>query len=93
MALGVGYCLPTTIIARMYKRLNEITHSSHLSCGGGHFSSHFFYAWSAKNFDTYDLVGGASSSLGMVKFSVLGQVKSFQLEEALELIGFGRGFH
>ncbi|KAJ8425547.1 hypothetical protein Cgig2_032884 [Carnegiea gigantea] len=81
MALGVGYCLSTTIIASIYKGLKEISHSSHPDCGGGHFSAHFFYAWSTKNFDTYDLVSEASSSLGMMKFSGLGQVKSFQLEE------------
>ncbi|KAJ8451407.1 hypothetical protein Cgig2_017798 [Carnegiea gigantea] len=47
---------------------------------------------SAKNFDAYELVGEASSSPGMVKFSGLGRAKSFQLEEARELTGSGRGF-
>ncbi|KAJ8444116.1 hypothetical protein Cgig2_005797 [Carnegiea gigantea] len=45
-----------------------------------------------RNFDTYEVDGEASSSPGMVKSSGLGQAKSFQLEEARELIGFGRGF-
>jgi len=59
---------------------------------GGHFSAHFLYAWLAKNFDTYELAGEASSSPGMVMFSGLDQAKSFQLEKARELTGSGRGF-
>ncbi|KAJ8425241.1 hypothetical protein Cgig2_014340 [Carnegiea gigantea] len=73
---GVGYCLHTAVIASIYKGLNELSRSSH----------------PAKNFDAYELVGEASSSPGIVKFSGLGRTKSFQPEEARKLIGFGRGF-
>ncbi|KAJ8425344.1 hypothetical protein Cgig2_000649 [Carnegiea gigantea] len=86
MASGVGYCLPTTILASVYKGLNEISYSLHPGSGGGYFPAHFLYAWLAKNFDAYELVGEASSSASMVKFSGLGQAKLFQLEEARELI-------
>ncbi|KAJ8444114.1 LOW QUALITY PROTEIN: hypothetical protein Cgig2_005795 [Carnegiea gigantea] len=79
MASGVGHCLPPAILYSIYKVLNEISHSSHPG--------------TAKNFDTYKVDGEASSGTGMVKSSRLGQAKSFQLEEARELIGFGRGFH
>jgi len=72
MASGVGYCLPTAILASVYKGLSELSRSSHPSRGGGHFFAHFLYAWLAKNFDAYELVGEASSSPGMVKFSGLG---------------------
>ncbi|KAJ8430787.1 hypothetical protein Cgig2_023281 [Carnegiea gigantea] len=92
MASGVGYCLPTAVLASIYKGLNELSRSSHPGRGGGHFPTHFLYAWLAKNFDVYELVGEASSSPGMVKFSGLGRAKSFQPEEARELIGSGRGF-
>ena len=92
MAFGVGYCLPTAVLASIYKGLNELSRSSHPGRGGGHFPTHFLYAWLAKNFDAYELVGEASSSPGMVKFSGLGRAKSFQPEEARELIGSGRGF-
>ncbi|KAJ8441459.1 hypothetical protein Cgig2_008720 [Carnegiea gigantea] len=90
MASGVGYYLPIAILASIYKGLNEISCSSHPGRGGGYFPAHFLYAWLAKNFDVYELVGEASSSPGMVKFSGIGQAKSFQLEEARELIGYGR---
>ncbi|KAJ8436105.1 hypothetical protein Cgig2_017088 [Carnegiea gigantea] len=53
--LGTGYCLPTTILASIYKGFNEISHSSH----------------PAKNFDTYKLDGKASSSPSLVKFNGL----------------------
>ncbi|KAJ8431916.1 hypothetical protein Cgig2_016349 [Carnegiea gigantea] len=76
MAFGVGYCLPTMVLASIYKGLNELSHSSHPGRGGGHFPTHFLYAWLAKNFDACELVGEASSSSGMVKFSGLGRVKS-----------------
>ncbi|KAJ8431891.1 hypothetical protein Cgig2_009958 [Carnegiea gigantea] len=92
MASGVGYYLSTAILASIYKGLNEISCSSHPGRGEGHFPAHFLYAWLAKNFDVYELVGEASSSPGMVKFSDIGQAKSFQLEEARELIHSGRGF-
>ncbi|KAJ8425658.1 hypothetical protein Cgig2_015326 [Carnegiea gigantea] len=82
MASGVGYCLPTAVLASIYKGINELSRSSHPGRGGGHFPTHFLYAWLAKNFDAYELVGEASSSPGMVKFSGLGQAKSFQPEEA-----------
>ncbi|KAJ8422335.1 hypothetical protein Cgig2_015890 [Carnegiea gigantea] len=85
-ARGWGYCLPTAILTSIYKGLNEISRSSHPDRGGGYFPIHFLYAWLAKNFDVYELVGETSSSLGMVKFSAIGQAKSFQLEEARELI-------
>ena len=92
MASGVGYCLPTAILAGVYKGFNEISGSSHHGRGAGHFPAHFLYAWLAKNFDVYELVGEASSSPGIMKFSSIRQAKSFQLEEARELIGSGRGF-
>ncbi|KAJ8426954.1 LOW QUALITY PROTEIN: hypothetical protein Cgig2_033235 [Carnegiea gigantea] len=75
------------ILVSIYKGLNEILYSSHPGRGGGYFPTHFLYAWLAKNFDVYELVGEASSSPGMVKFSGIGHAKSFQLEEARELIG------
>ncbi|KAJ8445794.1 LOW QUALITY PROTEIN: hypothetical protein Cgig2_027875 [Carnegiea gigantea] len=90
--MASGYCLPIAILASTYKGLNELSRSSHLGRGGGHFPTHFLYAWLAKNFDVYELVGEASSSLGMVKFSGLDRAKSFQPEEAWDLIGSGRGF-
>ncbi|KAJ8427024.1 hypothetical protein Cgig2_001047 [Carnegiea gigantea] len=71
MASGVGYCLPTAVLASIYKGINELSRSSHPRRGGGHFPTHFLYAWLAKNFDAYELVGEASSSPGMVKFSGL----------------------
>ncbi|KAJ8422768.1 hypothetical protein Cgig2_013553 [Carnegiea gigantea] len=92
MASGVGYCLPTAVVASIYKGINELSRSSHPGRGGGHFPTHFLYAWLAKNFDAYELVGEPSSSPGMVKFSGLGRAKSFQPEEARELIDSGRGF-
>ncbi|KAJ8438123.1 hypothetical protein Cgig2_033002 [Carnegiea gigantea] len=92
MASGVGYCLPTAILANIYKGFNEISRSSHPGRGGGYFPTHFLYAWLAKNFDVYELAGEASCSPGMVKFSGIGQAKLFQLEEARELIGCGSGF-
>ncbi|KAJ8447007.1 hypothetical protein Cgig2_033576 [Carnegiea gigantea] len=79
MASDVGYCLPTAILASIYKGLNEVSRSSHPG-----------RAWLAKNFDAYELVDEASSSPGMVKFSGLGRAKSFQPEEARQLIGSGR---
>ncbi|KAJ8447691.1 hypothetical protein Cgig2_031745 [Carnegiea gigantea] len=91
MASGLGCCLPTAILASIYNGLNEISYSSHPGRGGGYFPIHFLYTWLAKNFDVYELIGEASSP-GMVKFSGIGQAKSFQLEEARELIGSGRGF-
>ncbi|KAJ8420231.1 LOW QUALITY PROTEIN: hypothetical protein Cgig2_021587 [Carnegiea gigantea] len=81
MALGPGYCLHTATLASVYKGLNKISRSSCPEVGG-YFPAHFLYAWLAKNFDAYELAGEASSSPGMVKFSGLGQVKSFLLEEA-----------
>jgi len=72
MASGMGYCLPTAILASIYKGFNEISRSSHPSRGGEHFPAHFLYAWLAKNFEVYELVGEASSSPGMVKFSGIG---------------------
>jgi len=69
MASGIGYCLPTGIFTSVYKGLNEISRSSHPGRGGGYFPTHFLYAWSAKNFDAYELAGEASSSSGTVKFS------------------------
>ncbi|KAJ8423973.1 hypothetical protein Cgig2_008748 [Carnegiea gigantea] len=93
MASGVGCCLPTAVLASIYKGLNELSRSSHPGRGGGHFPTHFLYAWLAKNFDVYELVGEASSSPGMVKFSGLGRAKSFQPEEARELIAMLRYHH
>ncbi|KAJ8438101.1 hypothetical protein Cgig2_015358 [Carnegiea gigantea] len=90
---GIGYCLPMAILMSVYKGLNEISYSSHPRRGGGYFLAHFLYAWLAKNFDAYELAGEASSSSVIVKFSGLGQAKSFRLEEARELNGFRRGFH
>ncbi|KAJ8436963.1 hypothetical protein Cgig2_018910 [Carnegiea gigantea] len=72
MASGIGYYLPTAILVSIYKGLNELSRSSHPD--------------RTKNFDAYKLVGEASSSPGMVKFSGLGRAKSFQPEEARELI-------
>ncbi|KAJ8426539.1 hypothetical protein Cgig2_002059 [Carnegiea gigantea] len=92
MASSVGYCLPTAILGSIYKGLNEISRSCHPGRGGGYFPAHFLYAWLAKNFDVCELVGEAFSSPGMVKFGDIGQAKSFQLEEAKELIGSKRGF-
>ncbi|KAJ8424349.1 hypothetical protein Cgig2_033468 [Carnegiea gigantea] len=86
MASGVGDCLSTVMFASVYKGLNEISRSSHPGRGGGYFPAHFLYAWSAKNFDACELTGEASSSPGVVKFSGIGRAKSFQLEEARELI-------
>ncbi|KAJ8423189.1 hypothetical protein Cgig2_023380 [Carnegiea gigantea] len=90
---GARYCLPTAVLASIYKGLNELSRSSHPGRGGGHFPTHFLYAWLAKNFDVYELVGEASSSPGMVKFSGLGRAKSFQPEEARELIAMLRYHH
>ncbi|KAJ8440281.1 hypothetical protein Cgig2_031595 [Carnegiea gigantea] len=92
MTSGIGYCLSTAILVSIYKGINELSRSSHPSRSGGHFPAHFLYAWLAKNFDAYELVGEASSNPSMAKFSGLGRAKSFQLEEAQELIGSGRGF-
>jgi len=92
MASGIGYCLPTTILASIYKGLNELSHSSHPSRSGGYFPTHFPYAWLARNFDAYKLVGEASSSPGMVKFSGL----HFSLkrpENSLVLRGAFAGIH
>ncbi|KAJ8430247.1 hypothetical protein Cgig2_009425 [Carnegiea gigantea] len=72
MASGVGYCLSTAILTSIYKGLDEISRSSHPGRGGGHFPAHFLYAWLAKNFNVYELVGEASSSPGMVNFSGIG---------------------
>jgi len=77
MASGVGYYLPAAILATVYKGLNEISQSSHPGRGGGYFPVHFLYAWLSKNLDAYKLAGEASSSPGMMKFSGLGQAKSF----------------
>ncbi|KAJ8425239.1 hypothetical protein Cgig2_014338 [Carnegiea gigantea] len=73
---GVGYCLHTAVIASIYKGLNELSRSSHPGRSGGHFPTYFLYAWLAKNFDAYELVGEASSSPGIVKFSGLGRTKN-----------------
>ncbi|KAJ8439642.1 hypothetical protein Cgig2_021654 [Carnegiea gigantea] len=81
MASGIGYCLPTAILASIYKGLNELSRSSYPGRSGGHFPAHFLYAWLAKNFDVYELVGEASSSSGMVKFSGLGRAKRCNLLE------------
>ncbi|KAJ8423785.1 hypothetical protein Cgig2_018444 [Carnegiea gigantea] len=78
MASGVGYCLPTAILASIYKGLNEISRSSHPSRGGEYFPAHFLYTWLAKNFDVYELVGENSSSPGMVMCSDIGQSKSIR---------------
>ena len=59
------------ILASIYKGLNEISRSSHPGRGKGHFPAHFLYAL-AKNFDTYELDGEASSGPGIVKSSGLG---------------------
>ncbi|KAJ8435738.1 LOW QUALITY PROTEIN: hypothetical protein Cgig2_003160 [Carnegiea gigantea] len=80
------------ILTSVYKGLNKISRSSHPGRGGGYFPANFFYAWLVKNFNAYELASKASSSLGMAKFSGIGQTKSFQLEEDRELIGSGRGF-
>ncbi|KAJ8420383.1 hypothetical protein Cgig2_032974 [Carnegiea gigantea] len=92
MALVVGYCLSTTILTSIYEGLNEISHSLYPRRGGGHFRAHFLHACLTKNFDTSKLDGEASSSPGMVKFSGLGQTKSFKLKESREFISSGRGF-
>ncbi|KAJ8430016.1 hypothetical protein Cgig2_008455 [Carnegiea gigantea] len=92
MASGVGYCLPTAVLASIYKGLNELSRSSHPGRGGGHFPIHFLYAWLAKNFDAYELIGEASSSPGMVKFSGLGRAKSFQPEEARSSLVLAEAF-
>ncbi|KAJ8443252.1 hypothetical protein Cgig2_010147 [Carnegiea gigantea] len=76
MASGVGYGLPTAILTNIYKGLNKTSRSSHPGRGEGYFPAHFFYTWLAKNFDVYELVGEASSSPGMMKFSNIGQAKS-----------------
>ena len=65
------------ILASIYKGLNELSRSSHPGRSGDHFPAHFLYTWSAKNYDAYELVGEASASLGIVKFSGLGRAKSF----------------
>jgi len=61
-----------TILTSIYKGLNEISRFSYPGRGGGHFPTHFLYAWLAKNFDAYDVDGEASSSPGMGNFSGLG---------------------
>ncbi|KAJ8422396.1 LOW QUALITY PROTEIN: hypothetical protein Cgig2_017684 [Carnegiea gigantea] len=93
MVLGVGYCLSTTILASIYKRLNEISRSSNSSRGGGHFPTHFLYACLAKNFDTYEQAGEASFSPGMVKFSGLVQAISQRRDNLLVLGGVLAGIH
>ncbi|KAJ8434750.1 hypothetical protein Cgig2_001953 [Carnegiea gigantea] len=65
MALCVGYCLPTTILASIYKRLSAISRSSHLGRSGGHVHTRFLYAWLAKNFDAYELAAEASFNPSM----------------------------
>ncbi|KAJ8438055.1 hypothetical protein Cgig2_003591 [Carnegiea gigantea] len=92
MASGVGYCLPTAILVSVYKALNEVSRSSHPSRSGGHFPTHFLYAWLAKNFDAYELVGEASFSPSMVRFSGLDRAKSFQPEEARNSLVLGGVF-
>ncbi|KAJ8424708.1 hypothetical protein Cgig2_025457 [Carnegiea gigantea] len=61
MALGVGYCLPTTILVSIYEGLNEISSSSHPGRGGGYFPAHFLYTWLANNFDAYELLWSTCS--------------------------------
>ncbi|KAJ8432184.1 hypothetical protein Cgig2_008636 [Carnegiea gigantea] len=53
MASSVGYCLPTAVLANIYKRLNEISHSSHPGRGGVHFSAHFLYTCICSSFVSY----------------------------------------
>ncbi|KAJ8449514.1 hypothetical protein Cgig2_005536 [Carnegiea gigantea] len=37
MSSGIGYCIPTPILASIYKGLNELSRSSHPGRSGGHF--------------------------------------------------------
>ena len=48
------------------------------------------YVWIAKYFGTYDLDDKASPSPRTVKFSGLGQAKSFEVDNAYKLISSGR---
>ena len=50
-------------------------------------------AWIAKYFRTYDVDDQASSSLRMPKFSGFDRAKSFEPDEARELIRSGTGFY
>ncbi|KAJ8446913.1 LOW QUALITY PROTEIN: hypothetical protein Cgig2_013214 [Carnegiea gigantea] len=90
MALAIGYCHPMTILVRIYMAFNEISRSSHPEGMGATFLS--ISSMHAKNLNTYKFSGKAFSSVGMVKFSGLGQAKSFQLEKAREVISFTKGF-
>ncbi|KAJ8441591.1 LOW QUALITY PROTEIN: hypothetical protein Cgig2_023155 [Carnegiea gigantea] len=94
MTSGVGYCLPTVILASIYKGLNEISRSLHPSRSGGYFPANFVYVWLAKNIEMYKLVSEVSSSPSMVKFSSLGQAESSKMpENSLVLGGAFVGFH
>ncbi|KAJ8425622.1 hypothetical protein Cgig2_018407 [Carnegiea gigantea] len=57
IASDIGYCLPIAILASIYKGLNELSRSSYPGRSRGHFPTHFLYAWLAKNFNAYELVG------------------------------------
>ncbi|KAJ8424222.1 LOW QUALITY PROTEIN: hypothetical protein Cgig2_011633 [Carnegiea gigantea] len=94
MASGVGYCLHTTIHISACRGLNEISRSSHPGRSGGYFPIIFFMF--AKNFDAYELVSEASSSLSIVKFSVLVKPSCFSSkkpENSLVLGGAFAGIH
>ncbi|KAJ8436100.1 hypothetical protein Cgig2_011922 [Carnegiea gigantea] len=89
---GQAYCLPSAILASIYRGLGEICRSAHPGRKGGHIPWHFLYAWVAKYFRTYDFDDSVSTNLRMPKFSGFGRAKTFDLDEARELISSGRGF-
>ena len=90
---GQAYCLSSVILARIYRGLGEIYRFAHPGRKGGHTPWYFLYAWTTKYFRTYDFDDKVSSDLGVPKFSGFGQAKSFELDEARELISFGTGFY
>ncbi|KAJ8425953.1 hypothetical protein Cgig2_016233 [Carnegiea gigantea] len=90
---GQAYCLPSAILTSIYRGLGEICRSAHPGRKGGHIPWHFLYAWVAKYFRTYDFDDGVSANLRMPKFSDFGRAKTFDLDEARELISSGRGFY
>ncbi|KAJ8426173.1 hypothetical protein Cgig2_021027 [Carnegiea gigantea] len=87
-----AYCLSSAILASIYRGLGEICRSAHPGRKGGHIPWHFLYAWVAKYFRTYDFDDSVSTNLRMPKFSGFGRAKTFDLNEARELISSGRGF-
>jgi len=76
----------------IYKGLGEICRFAHPG-KRGHIPWYILYAWIAKYFRTYDFDDKVSSSLKMPKFNDFGRAKSFELDDARELISSATGFY